>query len=708
MELYSSFAFGEITAQYWKDSIHGQVGLELLPSALVKQAASTENHYAIDPLVQIKLIGDDYSGGFAQGRTMRNSASVFRFRMKEQEVLSNEAGDQTVITRFGHTRIPELELEHKLSFYKGYSALESQTKIINGSQESLQLEMISSFSIGGITPFEQGDAPHALLMHRIRSKWSTEGRLESRTIEELQLEPSWSKHGVNSERFGQVGSMPVRGFFPFVAIEDKTRRVIWAAQLAHPASWQMEVYRRDDALCLSGGLADREFGHWVKRLDPKESFSTPSAYLTVMEGDMDYAAQILTQLQARALNGLPEREEKLPIVFNEFCTTWGEPSHDNLVRIARQLEGLPIEYFIIDAGWYAVQGKGWEGNMGDWVISPELFPAGLEATILEIKKCGMVPGIWFELETCGPLADAYNWKEHLLQRDGIPITSGHRRFWNFRDPFVIDYLSEKVIRFLKRYDFGYLKIDYNETIGIGCDGAESLGEGLRLHLEAVQEFIKRIRRELPHLVIENCSSGGHRLEPSMMGLTSMASFSDAHEELEIPIIAANMHRVILPRQSQIWAVLRKKDTIARLRYSIANTFLGRMCLSGDVCDLNVEQWRVVEEGIRFYQSIAGVIKEGMSYRYGTRIESYRNPLGWQCMVRVNGEATKAVAIFHVFGGALPERVDIELPTNSRFRIVSTFAEDKGDIEIKQGMLSFRVVGNFTAASVLLESTSPRQ
>lgn len=71
------------------------------------------------------------------------------------------------------------------------------------------------------------------------------------------------------------------------------------------------------------------------------------------------------------------------------------------------------------------------------------------------------------------------------------------------------------------------------------------------------------------------------------------------------------------------------------------------------------------------------------------------------MVRVNREATKAVAIFHVFGGALPERVDIELPTNSRFRIVSTFAEDKGGIEIKQGMLSFRVAGNFTAISVLL-------
>jgi len=46
----------------------------------------------------------------------------------------------------------------------------------------------------------------------------------------------------------------------------------------------------------------------------------------------------------------------------------------------------------------------------------------------------------------------------------------------------------------------------------------------------------------------------------MMGLCAMGSFSDAHETREIPIIAANLQRLILPRQSQVWAVLRKNDT----------------------------------------------------------------------------------------------------------------------------------------------------
>ena len=43
------------------------------------------------------------------------------------------------------------------------------------------------------------------------------------------LEPSWSKGGVFSHRFGQVGSMPARGYMPFLAIEDTKNSVSWGS-----------------------------------------------------------------------------------------------------------------------------------------------------------------------------------------------------------------------------------------------------------------------------------------------------------------------------------------------------------------------------------------------------------------------------------------------------------------------------------------------
>ena len=59
------------------------------------------------------------------------------------------------------------------------------------------------------------------------------------------------------------------------------------------------------------------------------------------------------------------------------------------------------------------------------------------------------------------------------------------------DPWVQEYLSEKVIGLLRENGFGYLKVDYNDSIGMGCDGAESPGEGLRRKIAASQSFFRR-------------------------------------------------------------------------------------------------------------------------------------------------------------------------------------------------------------------------
>ncbi len=118
----------------------------------------------------------------------------------------------------------------------------------------------------------------------------------------------------------------------------------------------------------------------------------------------------------------------------------------------------------------------------------------MAATAAAIKAHGLVPGLWFEMETVGEASMAFSMVDHLLQRDGLPITVRSRRFWNLNDPFAVDYLADRVIGLLERCGFGYLKVDYNETIGIGCGGAESLGAGLVRQVEGIYRFFDLIRR----------------------------------------------------------------------------------------------------------------------------------------------------------------------------------------------------------------------
>ena len=72
---------------------------------------------------------------------------------------------------------------------------------------------------------------------------------------------------------------------------------------------------------------------------------------------------------------------------------------------------------------------------------------------------------------------------------------------------------------------------------------------------------------------------------------------------EIPYIAANLQNLVLPRQNQVWAVLRKDHTKERLEYGVAAGFLGRLCLSGDIEQLSEEQWQTISDGIKFYQGL---------------------------------------------------------------------------------------------------------
>lgn len=698
-EVLQEYKLGDMVARYLINRDSMQVGFQLLPENVSQENIVTDNCF-MESLIQYKLTGDIYNEAYAGGCSMRNGESVRKLKFSEQtdEFVGEQLQVNTIMMdEDGHRLI------HHLVWLKNMPYVRISCTFENQSKTNCCLEMFESFSLGGLSPYMQGDGNGTLWLHRVRSVWSQEGRHEAIPVEDLQLEPAWDPHAVRCERFGQAGSMPVNRFFPFAAIEDRKNHVFWGAQIAHPASWQMEVYRKDNGLALSGGLADRELGHWMKNVEPGKNFTTPEAIVSTAHTDSFdiFTGRLTTAGLVEGFLKAPEREQDLPIVFNEYCTTWGNPSHENICEIVDAIKGKGFKYFVIDCGWYKENGIPWDIGMGDYEVSKELFPGGMEKTVQVIKDAGMVPGIWFEIENVGSASRAYHLTEHLLHKDHAVLTTYFRRFWDMQDTWVDEYLTDKVIGTLKKYGFGYMKIDYNETIGIGCDGAESPGEGLRKNMEASVSFFEKIKEEVPGIVLENCASGGHRLEPKLMSVMSMASFSDAHECEEIPIIAANLHRVIHPAQSQIWAVIRQDDSLKRIAYSISNTFLGRMCISGDVTQLAPEKWNLIEQGISFYGKIKDIIKEGQSYRYGPKIKSARHPEGWQALLRV-GKNKQAYVVIHVFDGKLPEVIEIELPEDAPDHIRQIYAHQEMEVSIKDRKIYYRPSENKSAVTLWLE------
>ncbi len=648
------------------------------------------------PVIQCKILGDNYPSNYLSGSSMLESDTPYRFRFDREE---REEKDGRVTVRTVMKTESGIEATAVSEFRADGRYVAAYTEIINNSDEEITLEMLASFSVYGISPYNDGPAPESYVLHRARSKWSREARFVEEPLEDQLLEDSWNVWHMRSLRFGQVGSMPVKDYFPFAAVEDRKNGLIWGVAMECQSSWQLEVFRDDDGIGISGGIADREFGHWMKRLAPGEKLTSNRAYISVCRGGLDDIADRLLDAQRDALD-VPPSEEKLPVIFNEYCTTWGNPSQENIFSILETVKNRGIDYFVVDCGWFKEEGVSWDISMGDYIPSEALFPDGVGNVAKKIRSCGMLPGIWFEPETVGRAAKAYGlYTDHMLKRDGLTLTTKARRFWDMNDPWVRDYLRERVINFLRDNGFGYVKIDYNETVGLGCDSGDSLGEGLRRNMKASVDFFREMKSAIPGLVIENCASGGNRLEPGYMSLCSMASFSDAHECVEIPIIAAQLQRLILPRQSQIWCVIRENDSLRRIAYSIAATFLGRMCLSGDVTGLSPEQWEMIDGGIAFYKLAAPVIKDGRSRLVSHRGLSDRHPTGWQASVRT-GAGGDVLVTAHSFANP-PEYGEIDVPEGMKIKSVYALDKDAVTLEGSRLRIKFDEMSGF---GVLLEKT----
>lgn len=177
----------------------------------------------------------------------------------------------------------------------------------------------------------------------------------------------------------------------------------------------------------------------------------------------------------------------------------------------------------------------------------------------------------------------------------------------------------------------------------------------------------------------------------------MSNFSDSHETVENPITSANHHRLLLPQQSQVWAVLRERDSLQRLTYSLCSTFLGCMCLSGDINRLNDEQWEIILRAQNIYRLAGPVIKNGSSRRFGTIGPSWRHPTGWQAVLRVSDDRLSALVVAHAFKEA-PEKVTLDLPEGA-WALTHQFPHETACLDRNRLTVSF--AGEFSAQTLLL-------
>ena len=209
---------------------------------------------------------------------------------------------------------------------------------------------------------------------------------------------------------------------------------------------------------------------------------------------------------------------------------------------------------------------------------------GIHEVLDRIRERGMVPGLWLEPEVIGvrsPMAKSLP-DEAFFRRDGVRVTETGRHHLDLRHPAARAHLDQVVDRLVGEWGVGYLKLDHNIDPGSGTSAhpGETPGAGLLGHNRAHLDWLDGVLDRHPHLVVENCASGGMRWDYALLSRLQLQSTSDQQNLQLYAPIAASAPTAVTPEQGAVWAYPQPEDSLDEVAFTMANALLGRIHLSG--------------------------------------------------------------------------------------------------------------------------------
>lgn len=539
----------------------------------------------------------------------------YRLKFKDLSDRNNNFGRKLeIITADSQTG---LEVVSHFQFYTGTSVVRCWTTVENKGNDVQTLEYVSSFALTGIEKEGITSQDEKLKIGICHNSWQREIQWQFYNMEQVGLglsQPLSYQHSSKVLGVTNVGNWSAKEYIPMGYVENTETNSSLMWQIEHNGSWHWEISDEEGHLYLQLSGPSEIESHWSKLLAPTEKFESVPCAVCAVNGGFDNAVGELTKYR-RLIRRKNYDNKRLAVIFNDYMNClWGDPTAEKEFPLIDAAAETGCEYFCIDAGWYA-DGFWWD-EVGEWKESRKRFPNGLREVTDYIRKKGLIPGVWLEIEVMGihcPLTEKCD-DSWFFTRHGKRVFDRSRWQLDFRNPEVISHADEVIDRLVRDYGVGYIKMDYNIEPGIGTEqNADSFGDGLLQHERAYLKWLDNVFKRHPDLIIENCSSGGLRMDYAMLSRYSIQSTSDQDDYKKYCTIAANSPSALCPEQSAIWSYPMTQGDNEEVVFNMINAMLLRIHQSGHLGKIGPERKALVKEAISVYKKIRNDIKNSIPF-----------------------------------------------------------------------------------------------
>jgi alpha-galactosidase len=315
-------------------------------------------------------------------------------------------------------------------------------------------------------------------------------------------------------RMAAGGGRSSNAWLPFFNLQSGKKGVMvgigWSGQ------WAAEFARENDSAVRV------RVGQELTRLKlhPGEEIRTPRIALLFWDGEPQ--ASHNTWRRFVLAHHVPKAEDGQPVMGPVCAATWGgmESAH-HLEQIADiRKHKLDYDYYWIDAGWYGPAGSfspdvytgEWAKYVGHWNINPRAHPNGLKPLADAAHAAGLKFLLWFEPERA--LTDT-PWTIEYPEWFLGERKPGASLLYNLGNPEARRFLTDFISNMIRDVGIDCYRQDFNIDplpYWRAADAPDRQGISEIRYVEGHYEFWDELLRRHPGLLIDNCASGGRRID----------------------------------------------------------------------------------------------------------------------------------------------------------------------------------------------------
>lgn len=217
----------------------------------------------------------------------------------------------------------------------------------------------------------------------------------------------------------------------------------------------------------------------------------------------------------------PENVTKDFYTVMEIAGPSSTRTSDEIIEILDSLD--PSVYddadaFWMDAGWYSYN-EGWHDGVGNWTVDTSRYDNGISELSGYAAQKGLGHVLWYEPERVYPETQFHNigsqHEEWLIYGNGDNI------MWNLANEEAFEYYCEYLLNSMKengvtiyRQDFNFAPLEYWQNADKDFyDGRTGICENH--YVTNLYRFLDYLTANIDGLIIDNCASGGKRLDLEM-------------------------------------------------------------------------------------------------------------------------------------------------------------------------------------------------